>query len=182
MTAEEIIEKLKDIHPSAFVLDDDIKLYYKYTNKLKPGSNVVDVGTGLCKSIIALALSNEKCHYYTYDNGEYPIQRNWSKNKHEYELLVNKLLKEYQVINSVNFYLEDILSPKNSLPFELDLFHMDAETPVERLLIEKIYPRVNSGGYLLLRNSTRFDFNLKDVCPNCHFIEYGGRVQVLQKK
>src|SRR3990167_4734352 len=102
MTEEEVIAKAQTM--KSFITDDDIKCYYKYANLINHGI-ILDLGTGWGKSMIALGLSNESNRVISCDTGSYPIAQNWAEDEIEYEEKINKIIKDFNLMNNVGFVL-----------------------------------------------------------------------------
>lgn len=178
MTSEEVIKAVKDI--PTYILEDDIRLYHKYASELVPYSLVVDVGTGLAKSAISLALSNPKVRILTFDTGVYPLERGWAKDTHEYtELIKNRL--DFHNIKNVTTHLEDILLYDFEL-CSIDLLHIDGEKEVEEDILEDMLQFVRPGGIILARNADRFSNRGTDLLSAyTEPVEKSGKIQVVKK-
>ncbi len=180
MDSEQVIRAVDDI-PS-YILEDDIRLYHKYMSQLKDGSEVLDIGTGLAKSAIALALSNPEVMVITVDNGIYPIERNWAAGNEDYKLNMLKSFSEHGV-NNIRFYLTDILDGENSLAdlLKIALFQLDGEKETEGRILRKIFPLIEKDGIMLIRNYDRFKDEVDDICKGCEYLEQRGKIQVIKK-
>lgn len=176
MTSDEIIKSVADM-PS-YILEDDIRLYFQYVSKLKKDSIVLDIGTGLGKSAIALALSNPEVTVLTFDTGEYPLERNWIKSIDDYYDLIEKE-KEKRGVENINFFIKDVLT-ETFLP-NISLFHLDAEIGAEGEILEYIFPLLESGSIILVRNYKRFYQIVDRICKDCAYLEQQGQIQVIRK-
>ena len=177
MTVEEIIQAVNDI--PTFVTGDDIKLYHKYASSLPEGSIIFDMGTGMGKSAIALALSNPNVEVFTVDNGDYPVMRGWVNSLSEYIDKVNENIEKHGVGN-ITFLVDDVFEiPDLDIP-KIDLFHLDFETKREAEALKRFIEFVTPGGILLIRNSNRLGSDLEEICSGCKKLE-SGMISVYQK-
>ncbi len=186
MSVEEIIDKVSSL--SSFILDDDIKVYYKYANLINDGL-IVDLGTGWGKSMISLALSNPSNEVITCDPGNYPIAMNWAKNGKEYTKKIEKLVSDFGLDN-VDFYLGEAEELVEHELGEIDILHIDNWSEINSIdstdLLKAWISKVKKGGYLLFRNYDRGDrefwtSSINNVTNGLKRFDELGLVAVFQK-
>jgi tRNA A58 N-methylase Trm61 len=170
----------------SYILDEDIALYFNYASSLSDGAIVVDTGTGLGKSAVSLAMSNSKIHVYTYEYLKYPIERGWTDSETSYKEQIKDLFNQADATN-YTLFIEDILAENNSVPSEINLFHLDGETETEVEILNKHVSKVINGGYVLVRNYDRILKNHSDelmeiaLLNNLKMIEESGKIRVYKK-
>lgn len=180
MTFEKIKESVSNI-PS-YILDDDLKTYYKHVSVLPENSIVLDIGTGLGKSAIALALSNLMVQVITIDNAKYPIERGWTKSKVDYKHEMRREFKKRDIEN-IELIVDEAESVLEQIKFKLDLFHLDGEKETEIGLLKLVFPKLDSGGIILLRNFDRMDLEeIKEILNQTTFIGNSGKIRIMRKR
>lgn len=178
MDAQRIIKLVDDI--PAYVLEDDIRLYQKYMSKLPDESDVIDVGSGLGKSALALAAANPRVTVWSFDSGEYPIQRKWTDSLENYAQYLN-IQRELKGLTNVFFTIGDLFKIDKSIG-DIELIHIDGESGFEEKALEFLLPMVNKGGIILMRNYDRCKQAVDKICQRCEFLENKGKIQVIRKK
>jgi 2-polyprenyl-3-methyl-5-hydroxy-6-metoxy-1,4-benzoquinol methylase len=168
---KELAEFVSDLHPHIF--DEDIAVYNKYAN-LVNDTYILDVGTGLGKSALALALANLTNNVHTFDDGSKAIEYGWATSLNEYKAMI-----EERILRAPNLYFafEDILQAK--IP-TVGLFHLDDEEE-EGKILAKVFPHIKHGGILLVRNYLRFKETVDRICKGCQYLESKGLIQVIKK-
>lgn len=153
MTLEKIQLLVDDI-PS-FITEGAINCYYKYANLINKGE-ILDIGTGWGKSLVALAKSNPSNHVVSVDPGYSPVGNSWASDLIDYEKKIKKLLKVKKVSN-VTFIRNDIESVIGNYPDEtFDILHLDNWPEINGVdstdMFRRWFKKVKKGGYILARN------------------------------
>jgi len=150
MGVNAIINKVGRIE--SFILDDDIKIYYKYASMLKSGENIVDIGTGWGKSAAALALSNPQAVVWTYDPGDYLIDKNVVHNHTKY---IEMILRTFDNLKIKNIKFQAIDAMQADRPVIARIVHFDLNGDSDyntQCLFKKWSRHLCSNGVVLVRN------------------------------
>lgn len=153
MNLDEVLAKTEEI--KSFILDDDIRTYYKYANLVNNGL-IVDLGTGWGKSMLSLALSNPTNQIITVDPGIAPISMNWAKDTEDYTQKIEGIIEENNLKSNIAFFPisgEDLL---DKVIEKIDILHIDNWVEINQTdstaFFKQWLKRVKDGGYLLIRN------------------------------
>lgn len=178
-TFEHIKQEVENI-PS-YILDDDIRLYIKFGELVPENGTILDVGTGLGKSMLCLALAAPQAMVFTFDDAKYVIGRNWAKDLADYDEQIMKLIDDRHLTNVV-FAIEDVLED-GVIPLleSIDMLHIDCEDGIEQKVLAKFLPYVNQGGIILMRNYDRCSKDVDNLCLGCEYLEQKGKIQVIRK-
>lgn len=176
---ETVRELVADI--PAYILDDDIRLYLQYGKEVPENGIMLDVGTGLGKSMVCLSNSAPQATLFTFDDGKYVLGRNWAPDLASYDEQINKLI-DSRCHNNVVFAIDDVLE-EGVIPLleNIDLLHVDCEAGIEEKVLEKFLPYVSSGGIILMRNYDRCHEAVDKLCLGCEYLEQKGKIQVIRK-
>jgi len=186
MNIEEINKITEDI-VSFDMKPEDTEVYIKYITPLKPGSRVVDFGTGEAKNAIRMALSNPDAEIWTWDWGKANPDTPVTYFKRITELLRRKKID--------NVYFITSLSDEAWLDWEwpISVLNIDCSHDYELTLkdIKRWEPFVVDNGYIFIH-----DYNypggepyrfpglrqaVDELLGKYRFIEYTGGTQVIQK-
>lgn len=177
MTANEIIQAVADI--PAYILDDDIRLYYEVLHDLPAGSKVLELGTGWGKSAIAMALCNPYITIHTIDNGHDPISFSTKyKDVEDYEASIRGAFAAHNVKN-IEFQIGNLYNieiPKE----EYDVLHIDLTVDTEVPMLKRWIKALNQGGILLNRNYDRHQPEFDQIVLDHVFIKKWGQIRAVQ--
>lgn len=176
----DLIKKYVDDIPS-YILDDDIRLYIKYGGLVPDNGTIVDIGTGLGKSMVALSKAAPQAVVYTFDNAEYILARKQHDTEWDYRDYIQDLITDKNCSNNVVFEILDVLANPYKFHDEIDLLHVDCESGIEEKVLKKYFPEVTHGGYILIRNYDRFTDAANEIVGGCKYLENMGKIQVVRK-